>query len=146
MSGVSLQLALCVLLSAFPVWTQSQLPRQKAANDALQSQLSKEGKDCASPSNNYEDKVCIGEVQQQTEKDFSTFYVNLRAILDESSEKNLEDGQAKWVAYRDVTCQAIDDFFREGTARAGKVARCKIQLTRSRMKDLDEIYYLPLHH
>lgn len=91
-------------------------------------------------------KFASAKCSSQTEKDFSTFYENLRAILDESSQKNLQDGQAKWVAYRDITCQAIDDLFREGTARAGKVARCKIQLTRSRMKDLDAIYYLPLHN
>ncbi len=125
---------------------RSPLPHQKAANDALQLQLSKEGKDCLDVRNNYGDMVCMAEVATQTEKDFSTFYENLKAILDQPNQKNLEDAQTKWVVYRHATCQAIDEFFRQGTARVGMVERCEIQVTRSRMKDLDAIYNLPLHH
>lgn len=137
---------LSFLISVSTLSAQSLLPHQKAANDALQSQLSKEGKDCPGAHSNYEDKVCIAEVASQTEKDFSTFYVNLRELLDPANQKGLEEAQAKWLLYRDATCAAIDELFRQGTAREGMVARCKIQVTRSRMKDLDAIYNLPLHH
>lgn len=140
--------AICTLICLLSVNAQSLPTHQKAANDALQSQFSQEGKDCQDARNNYEDEFCITEIATQTEKDFSIFYENLEAILNlnPTNQKNLEDAQAKWVVYRDATCQAIDNFFQQGTARVGMVARCEIQVTRSRMKDLDAIYNLPLHH
>jgi uncharacterized protein YecT (DUF1311 family) len=137
---------ICTLVCLLPVSAQSLLPHQRAANDALQLRLSKEGNDCLDVRNNNGDTFCITEVATQTDKDFSTFYENLKAILDQPNQKNLEDAQTKWVVYRDATCQAIDEFFRQGTARVGMVARCKIHVIRSRMKDLDAIYNLPLHH
>ena len=125
---------------------QTALEPQKAANDVLRSQLSKEGKDCQDARDNFEDKACISLAAQQTETDFAVFYQNLKELLDASGQSNLEEAQRTWTPYRDATCKAIDEFFREGSARVGLVTRCRIQLTRSRMKDLDAIYNLPLHH
>jgi uncharacterized protein YecT (DUF1311 family) len=135
------------MLSLVPAATaQSPLQHQKAANEALRSQLSKEGKDCQEARDNSEDKACIGEVLQQTERDFGVFYDNLEALLDSPGRANLEQAQREWLGYRQKSCSAIDEFFREGSARAGMTTRCEIQLTRSRMKDLDALYNLPLHH
>jgi uncharacterized protein YecT (DUF1311 family) len=102
--------------------------------------------DCLEARDNYEDKVCISQVAQQTENDFATFYQNLKELLDSTSQTSLEQAQQEWIVYRDRTCKAIDEFLRDGSARVGLVTRCEIQLSRSRMKDLDAIYNLPLHH
>jgi uncharacterized protein YecT (DUF1311 family) len=131
---------------ALAAGAQSPLQHQKAANDALQSQVSKEGKDCLDAKDNYQDKVCISEVFRQTDKDFAVFYDNLKQLLDSTSGINLEQAQQHWLAYREKSCHAIDEFFRDGSARGGLATRCQIQLTRSRMKDLDSLYSLPLHH
>jgi uncharacterized protein YecT (DUF1311 family) len=63
-----------------------------------------------------------------------------------AGRQSLDDAQSEWLAYRQKTCGAIELFFAGGSGQAGFVARCQIQLTRSRMKDLDAIYNFPLHH
>jgi uncharacterized protein YecT (DUF1311 family) len=146
MVKTSITCLICTLLFAFAAGAQTPLQHQKAANEALQSQLSKERKDCLEARDNYEDKVCISQVAQQTESDFATFYQNLKELLDSTGQTSLEQAQQEWIVYRDRTCKAIDEFLRDGSARVGMVARCEIQLARSRMKDLDAIYNLPLHH
>jgi uncharacterized protein YecT (DUF1311 family) len=146
MVRISILCAFSMLSLAPAAPAQSPLQHQKAANEALRSQLSKEGKDCAQARDNSEDKACIGEALQQTEKEFGVFYDNLEELLDSASRTNLEQAQQQWLGYRRKSCSAIDEFFREGSARAGMTTRCEIQLTRSRMKDLDALYNLPLHH
>ena len=136
---------LSILPFAFKAGAQSPQQYQKAANEALRSQLSQEGKDCSDARNNADDKLCISQVARQTESDFNTFYRNLKLLLDSDGQSNLEQAQQDWIIYRDRSCKAIDQFFRDGTARVGMVARCEIQLQRSRMKDLRSIYSLPLH-
>ena len=145
MFRVSTACLICTL-SFVLIAAQSPLQHQKAANDALRSQLSKEGKDCPDARDNTEDKLCISEVSQQTDKDFAIFYEHLKQLLDSVSRANLEQAQQQWLLYRDKSCSAIDEFFRDGSARVGLTTRCGIQLTRSRMKDLDSLYALPLHH
>lgn len=139
-------ICLICMLSSSAASAQSPIQHQKNANQALQSQLSKEGKDCPEARTNLEDKVCIGQVKQQTEQDFATFFGNLKELLDSTGQANLEDAQQAWLAYRQKSCTAIESLFQGGTGRLGFEARCEIQLTRSRMKDLDAIYNLPLHH
>jgi uncharacterized protein YecT (DUF1311 family) len=136
----------CALSFAITASAQSPEQYQKAANEALHSQLSQEGKDCLNARNNVDDKICINQVAQQTDRDFETFYQNLKQLLDRTAQTSLEQAQQEWMVYRDRSCDAVDQFFRDGTARVGMVARCEIQLERSRMKDLDAIYSLPLHH
>jgi uncharacterized protein YecT (DUF1311 family) len=137
-----------ILLFGFSVVgsAQSPLQYQKAANDALASQLQREGKDCRDSRDTTTDNQCIGQAASQTEKDFMTFYQNLKALLDEQARKDLEQAEQDWLSYRKKSCDAINQFFRDGSARFALVTRCEIQLTRSRMKDLDYLYNLPLHH
>jgi uncharacterized protein YecT (DUF1311 family) len=121
-------------------------PVSKSRERALTSQLQKEGKDCIGATDNLSDRACISEVAQQTEKNLTTFYQNLRALLDSANRNNLERAQQQWLAYRTSSCNAIGELFHGGSARPGLIARCEIQLARSRMKDLHALYNLPLHH
>jgi len=143
----TLSASILVLFIASLISGRAQSPAQQAQNNAkqaLQSQLSKEGKDCSDARNNLDDKLCITQVSQQTEQDMATFYQNLKQII--GSPPDLEEAQQAWLVYRQKSCGAIGSFFEGGTGQVGFEARCDIQLTRSRMKDLDAIYNLPLHH
>ena len=58
----------------------------------------------------------------------------------------LRDSQQAWLNYRQKQCEAVFDFWRSGTVAPSAELRCKIELTRSRMRDLDSLYEMPLHH
>ena len=62
-----------LLLLLVTARAQTSLELQKAANQALQSQLSKEGKDCPQAHDNSEDQACISLVVQGNERDLATF-------------------------------------------------------------------------
>jgi uncharacterized protein YecT (DUF1311 family) len=121
---------------------------QDAAQTALQSQLSKEGKECAEAANTYEQNLCLDKAESRTEHDFDVFYQNLLALLNGESadQQKLKEAQAQWTQYKDKTCDAIDALYKGGTIRSLAVMRCEIEITRSRMRDLDYLYETILHH
>jgi uncharacterized protein YecT (DUF1311 family) len=139
---------LVVLLGHAASGAQSPAQYQKAASAALQSQLSREGKDCPGAHTTYDDNMCIGKVVEATHSDFDTFYRNLQLLLavDSANANKLTQAQEQWLQYRKQTCDAIDELYRGGTIRPSAVMRCDIQITRSRMRDLDSIYYTVLHN
>ena len=121
---------------------------QDAAQAALQSQLAKEGMECAQPANTYEQNLCLDKAESRTEHDFEVFYQNLLALLDAESadQQRLKEAQIQWTQYKDKTCDAIDALYKGGTIRSSAVMRCEIEITRSRMRDLDYLYETVLHH
>jgi len=66
--------------------------------------------------------------------------------VDPPSLQTLEDSQAAWTDYQQKACHAIDTLFRDGTILPSAGMGCVIQLTRSRMRDLNAVYNLPLRH
>ncbi len=121
---------------------------QKDAQSALLSQQAKEGKDCLDAGTTYGENICIGKVEALTKQDFDRFYNSLVSLLapEASNIKKLEDAQAAWVQYRAKSCDAIGHLYEGGTIRPSAVAGCEIALMRSRMRDLDNIYYTVLHN
>lgn len=121
---------------------------QSKAHDALQSQVGQIGKDCPTAKTTLEENSCIAEVGQKTKADFDTFYENLRALLSQKSDavSQLDSSQQDWERYAQKACNAVDSFSSGGTIRFSAVERCRIQLTRSRMQDLDALYETVLHH
>jgi uncharacterized protein YecT (DUF1311 family) len=120
---------------------------QAAARAALQSQMSQEGKDCPDARTQYDQNTCIGQVLAATNHDFEIFYQNLLFQLapNPSNQENLKRAQKQWEAYREDTCNAIDELYKGGTIRSSAVTGCEVQLTRSRMRDLNNIYATVLH-
>jgi len=57
----------------------------------------------------------------------------------------LDSSQQQWELYTQKACDAIDSFSRGGTIRFSAVEKCRIQLTRSRMQDLNALYNTALH-
>jgi hypothetical protein len=51
----------------------------------------------------------------------------------------------EWEHYAQKACDAIDSFHPGATIGQSAIAICRIQLTRSRMQDLDVLYYTTLH-
>jgi len=131
-----------------PLQAQSPSSNQSKAKVALHSQVSQIGNDCPSAKATMEENSCISMAGQQTKRDFATFYGSLRSLLRQSPEAGgqLDSSQEDWEHYAQKACDAIDSFFRRGTIRPSAVAACRIQLTRSRMQDLDALYFTTLHH
>jgi uncharacterized protein YecT (DUF1311 family) len=146
---------ICVALMSFGVSSSGQgqtdfhkfHDHQKAAQAALNSQESKEGKDCPGADTAYAANMCLGKVSEETQKDFDQFYKNLLALLDDaaSAQEKLEQAQDQWEQYRTKTCDAIDELYKGGTIRPSANMECYIKLARSRMRDLDYLYNGALH-
>lgn len=105
--------------------------------------MERAGKDCINVSNQHDENICEGEAAGGTEQNFAAFYSALEGIV---GSAGLRDSQQAWLDYRKKQCDAIFDFWRPGTIAPSASLRCDIELTRSRMRDLDELYEVPLHH
>jgi|SRR5450432_777419 uncharacterized protein YecT (DUF1311 family) len=139
--------ALFLLQVLCPVRAQSQVADQRKAQTALHFQVSQIGKDCPDPKTTVEENGCVGKVEQKTKDDLASFLAGLRSLLqgDAGAVDRLDASQEQWQHYMQKACEAIDYFFRDGTIRSSAVTRCRIQLTRSRMQDLDVLYNSTLH-
>jgi uncharacterized protein YecT (DUF1311 family) len=116
---------------------------QKAAKAAFDAEMARVGKDCNKVKTQREENVCQGDAESATERNFAAFYSSLESIV---GSGRLRDSQQAWVDYRNRQCDAIFDFWRSGTVAPSAAMRCKIELARSRMRDLDDLYEMPLHH
>ncbi|HEX4133005.1 MAG TPA: lysozyme inhibitor LprI family protein [Bryobacteraceae bacterium] len=127
---------------------QSPTSDQNKAQAALHSQVSRIGKDCPDAKTTAEENSCISIVEQQTRTDFAAFYGSLHSLLQRSPDdavSQLDSPQEEWEHYAQKACDAVDSFYRGATIRPSGVTTCRIQLTRSRMRDLDVLYYTTLH-
>ncbi len=140
----------CILSALLLLPIQAQLPAsyQKSAQTALQSQVSQIGKDCPDAKTTIEENACILAVGKKTKADFEVFYASLRALLSQNADavSQLAGSQDQWERYAQKACNAIDSFSQGGTVRFSAVERCQIQLTRSRLQDLNALYETTLHH
>ncbi|HEY3823960.1 MAG TPA: lysozyme inhibitor LprI family protein [Bryobacteraceae bacterium] len=130
-----------------PSRAQSRTSDQTKTKAALHSQVSRIGKDCPNAKTTAEENSCISIVEQQTRTDFA-FYGSLHSLLQRSPDdamSQLDSSQEEWKHYAQKACDAIDSFYRGATIRPSAVTTCRIQLTRSRMRDLDVLYYTTLH-
>src|SRR5262249_28674263 len=129
-------------------WAQQPTSYQKTAQAALNSQISQEGKDCPDARTTRDENICTANVVSVTERDFDVFYQSLLGLLgtEPGNQQKLREAQEQWLKYRDKTCEAVAALYDGGTIRPSAVSRCEIQLTRSRMRDLDSAYYTVLHN
>jgi uncharacterized protein YecT (DUF1311 family) len=116
---------------------------QKTAKAAFDAEMARVGKDCTNFGSQQADDSCQGEAEAATERNFRAFYSALEGIVGSSA---LQDSQQAWLDYRKKQCDAVFDFWRPGTIAPSAKVRCEIDLTRSRMRDLDSLFDTPLHH
>ena len=85
---------------------------------------------------------CMEQAAITTRREFVRYFAKLtESIKDEKSKGELRVAQDRWNEYRDKSCSAAFDFYASGVMRSVMEHVCEIQLTRSRMKDLDVIYH-----
>jgi uncharacterized protein YecT (DUF1311 family) len=89
-----------------------------------------------------ENNDCMEQAAITVRREFNRYFAKLaEAIKDEKAKSELRLAQDRWSEYKDKSCSAAFDFYASGVMRAVMEAVCEIQLTRSRMKDLDVIYH-----
>ena len=115
------------------------------AEETLKTELAKQGKDCIQAQSQYEDTACSAQVARAADQSLVVFFENLKAILPSDAQSTLQDTQQAWLNYRKKACEAVFEFYKDGTIRNSEQARCEIRLIRQRMQDLDFLYYGPLH-
>ena len=89
-----------------------------------------------------ESNDCMEQAALTAKREFVRYFAKLTEnIKDEKSKTELRVAQDRWSEYRDKSCSAAFDFYGSGVMRAVMEFACEIQLTRSRMKDLEVIYH-----
>lgn len=89
-----------------------------------------------------ESNDCMENAALGVKREFNKYFAKLtEAIKDEKAKTELRVAQDRWSEYRDKSCSAAFDFYSSGVMRAVMEFTCEIQLTRSRMKDLEAIYH-----
>ena len=91
-----------------------------------------------------EQNDCMEQAATTVKREFNRFFATLAAsIKDDKAKQGLRLAQDRWSEYRDKSCSAAFDFYASGVTRTVMERTCEIQLTRSRMKDLETIYPKP---
>src|SRR5579871_3794380 len=100
------------------------------------------GELCKDAKSLQESNDCMEQAAITTRREFNRYFAKLtEGIKDEKAKSELRLAQDRWGEYRDKSCAAAFDFYGSGVMRAVMEFVCEIQLTRSRMKDLDVIYH-----
>ena len=129
---------------------QSQAARE-AAQLAFDAEMAHEGNDCPQQMTLVDRNDCLRNVRVETYKNFDAFFNGLReALIDESpNDANalaLDETERYWEKYRAQMCDAVSNVYDVGTikhpgsTRPDAKATCLIHLTRSRMRDLMQLY------
>jgi len=97
---------------------------------------------CKDAKSMQESNDCMEQAAINVKREFNRYFAKLtEAIKDEKAKSELRLAQDRWSEYREKSCSAAFDFYASGVMRAVMEFVCEIQLTRSRMKDLDIIYH-----
>lgn len=89
-----------------------------------------------------ESNDCMEQAAITAKREYNRYFAKLtEQVKDEKAKSELRVAQDRWAEYRDKSCSAAFDFYSSGVMRAIMEFVCEIQLTRSRMKDLDVIYH-----
>ena len=100
------------------------------------------GELCKDAKSLQESNDCMEQAAITVKREYVRYFAKLtEGIKDEKAKTELRVAQDRWTEYRDKSCSAAFDFYASGVMRAVMEFVCEIQLTRSRIKDLDIIYH-----
>ncbi len=100
------------------------------------------GELCKDAKSLQESNDCMEQQAITAKREFNRYFAKLaEGIKDEKAKSELRLAQDRWSEYRDKSCSAAFDFYSSGVMRAIMEFVCEIQLTKSRMKDLEIIYH-----
>jgi uncharacterized protein YecT (DUF1311 family) len=124
---------------------------QRAAHAAYDTEMAESESGCQSAITLVDRNVCLENIRTQTYKNMDSFFAGLReALIDESpNDANalaLDASELAWEKARVSTCDAVSNVYDVGTVKhpgstePSARTRCLIEVTRSRMRDLMELY------
>ena len=150
-SILGLALLMMLLLCSEAALRAQEAPSRRSAQLAYQTEMGEVGHDCPGQVDLLDRDECLNDVRVQTYKDFVTFFDGLRERLIEQAPNDanalaLDAAQRAWETERAATCDAVSNMYDAGTVKhpgstqPSASTRCLIQLTRSRMRDLMQLY------
>jgi uncharacterized protein YecT (DUF1311 family) len=125
--------------------------QQRIAELAYQAEMSHEVGACPGALDVADRNVCLNDARDETYKNYQQFFDALREALIQSSPNDanalaLDRTEVVWEKYRVTACDAMVKVYDLGTIKhpgssePSSQTRCLILLTRSRMRDLRELY------
>src|SRR5271156_767674 len=152
---MNLRLPAVLLLLLAPVFnlrgTAQDGKQQRIAELAYQAELSHEVGACPEATDVTDRNVCLNDARVETYKNYAEFFGALREALIQSSPNDanalaLDGTELVWEKYRVTACDAMVKVYDLGTIKhpgssePSSQTRCLITITRSRMRDLKELY------
>ena len=107
-------------------------------NAAMPTQL----EDCAAMKTTADRRVCLGQVLSHAEADLARKYADVQAqIADSGFSDELSKTQETWTLYVRQTCDdLVFPLNKDGSIQVPAYLSCKIELTRARIHDLDQMF------
>ena len=118
--------------------------QQRIANLAYEAEMHHDVGACPEAITVTDRDVCQNDARVETYKNYTQFFDALREALIESSPNDanaltLDATEVVWEKYRVTACEA-GTIKHPGSGEPSARTRCLITLTRSRMRDLKELY------
>ena len=125
--------------------------QQRIADLAYEAEMAHDVADCPDATTLTDRNVCLNDARVETYKNYEQFFGALREALIQSSPNDanalsLDGTEVVWEKYRVTACDAMVRVYDTGTVKhpgasaPSAQTRCLIQLTRSRMRDLKQLY------
>lgn len=125
--------------------------QQRIADLAFQAEMAHEVGACPEAQTVTDRDVCLNDARVETYKNYTQFFDALREALIQQSPNDsnalaLDGTEVVWEKYRVTACDAMVRVYDVGTVKhpgslePSSRTRCLITLTRSRMRDLRELY------
>ncbi len=125
--------------------------QQRIADLAYEAEMAHEVGACPEAQTVTDRDVCLNDARVETYKNYTQFFDALREALIQSSPNDanalaLDGTETVWEKYRVTACDALVKVYDIGTVKhpgstePSSRTRCLITLTRSRMRDLKELY------
>ncbi len=125
--------------------------QQRIAELAYEAEMAHEVGACPEAQTVTDRDICLNDARVETYKNYTQFFDALREALIESSPNDsnaltLDGTEVVWEKYRVTACDALVKVYDIGTIKhpgssePSARTRCLITLTRSRMRDLKELY------
>ena len=125
--------------------------QQRIADMAYEAEMSHDTGACPEAQTVTDRDVCLNDARVETYKNYTQFFDALREALIQSSPNDanaltLDGTEVVWEKYRVTACDALVKVYDLGTIKhpgsdePSARTRCLITLTRSRMRDLKELY------
>jgi uncharacterized protein YecT (DUF1311 family) len=125
--------------------------QQHIANLAYEAEMTHEVGACPEALTVTDRDVCLNDARVETYKNYTQFFGALREALIEGSPNDanaltLDQTEVVWEKYRVTACDAMVRVYDAGTIKhpgstePSSRTRCLITLTRSRMRDLKDMY------